>query len=247
MYGLVSSDHSKAQPQPHPHQHERRGNRNNKSICLRLLDFIKDAWTDVKFALESDLEDVEAPPRYRPESLHHLSQVTRFTEREIKRIYRGFKAECPSGVVQQETLCDIYSQFFPQGANTGHYAQYFFNTFDQRRRGIISFEEFVQGLSILSRGTLQEKLRWTFSLYDINGDGCITRDEMKEVVKAIFELMGHCAEPVVEEGAVEERVDWIFQKMDRNVDGMVTMDDYLDFCSKDENISTSMSIFDSII
>lgn len=31
---------------------------------------------------------------------------------------------------------------------------------------------------------------WTFSLYDINGDGRITREEMTDIVTAIYELMG---------------------------------------------------------
>lgn len=46
------------------------------------------------------------------------------------------------------------------------------------------------GLSILSRGSVEEKLRWTFSLYDINRDGLITREEMTEIVTAIYELAG---------------------------------------------------------
>lgn len=48
----------------------------------------------------------------------------------------------------------------------------------------------MHGLSILSRGTMDEKLQWTFQLYDINGDGFITRDEMTDIVTAIYELMG---------------------------------------------------------
>jgi Ca2+-binding EF-hand superfamily protein len=57
---------------------------------------------------------------------------------------------------------------------------------------------------------VDEKLRWTFSLYDINRDGYITRDEMKDVVTAIYELMGNCAEPYLDDGAVEDRVERIF-------------------------------------
>lgn len=64
---------------------------------------------------DSEFEDLETPARYRPDSLEALCKATRFTEAEIKRIYRGFKAECPTGVVKEETFKTIYAQFFPQG------------------------------------------------------------------------------------------------------------------------------------
>lgn len=65
---------------------------------------------------DSELEEGEAlTPRARPQSLKSLTRATRFTEQEIKRIYRGFKAECPSGLVKEDTFRTIYSQFFPQG------------------------------------------------------------------------------------------------------------------------------------
>lgn len=37
-------------------------------------------------------------------------------------------------------------------------------------------------------GTPMEKLQWTFNLYDINGDGCITRDEMMEIIHSVYSL-----------------------------------------------------------
>lgn len=46
----------------------------------------------------------------------------------------------------------------------------------------------------MSRGTMEEKLRWTFSLYDINGDGFITREEMTDIATAVYELMGRSPE-----------------------------------------------------
>lgn len=69
------------------------------------------------------------------------------------------------------------------------------------------------GLSILSRGSLDEKLRWTFSLYDINGDGCITRDEMTDIVTAVYELMGKFADPNLNANneGVRQKVDKMFQ------------------------------------
>ncbi|XP_075222966.1 A-type potassium channel modulatory protein KCNIP1-like isoform X2 [Lycorma delicatula] len=229
------------------HPSLRRSRHRPRSLYRRLFSFVKQAWTGVKFALDSELEDLETPPRYRPDSLKSLCRATRFSEAEIKRIYRGFKAECPTGVVREETFKGIYAQFFPQGANTSQYAHYVFNTLDQDRSGLLSFEDFVQGLSILSRGSLDEKLRWTFSLYDINGDGRITREEMTDIVTAIYDLMGKFTDPSLEEGTVAAKVDRIFQKMDRNKDGVVTLEEFLECCTNDEDISRSMAVFDSAI
>ncbi|XP_054005252.1 Kv channel-interacting protein 1, partial [Hylaeus anthracinus] len=215
-----------------------------RPLYRRLINYIRQAWTGVKFALDSEYEE-EQTPRYRPDSLASLCRATRFTEAELKRIYRGFKAECPTGVVREETFKCIYSQFFPQGANTSQYAHYVFNTLDQDHSGILSFEDFVTGLSILSRGSIDEKLRWTFSLYDINGDGCITREEMTDIVTAVYELMGKFADPNLDHQGVREKVDRMFQKMDGNKDGVVTLSEFLEACRADPDISTSMTALDT--
>ena len=52
-------------------------------------------------------------------------------------------------------------------------------------------------LSTLLHGTLHEKLFWTFRMYDLNGDGLITKNEMGNVVVAVYELMGIILKPPV--------------------------------------------------
>ena len=52
-------------------------------------------------------------------------------------------------------------------------------------------------LSTLLHGTLYEKLMWTFRVYDLNGDGVITKNEMGNVVVAVYELMGIILKPPV--------------------------------------------------
>ena len=55
-------------------------------------------------------------------------------------------------------------------------------------------------LSTLLHGSLEEKLTWTFRLYDLNGDGAITKAEMAAVVVAVYELLGiECEELVRKE------------------------------------------------
>ena len=45
-------------------------------------------------------------------------------------------------------------------------------------------------LSTLLHGTLYEKLMWTFRMYDLDGDGVITKVELGNVVVGVYELMG---------------------------------------------------------
>lgn len=65
--------------------------------------------------LDSEFDDLETPPRYRPESVQYFCRTTGFTESEIKKIYRNFKTECPTGLIREDAFRGIYSQFFPQG------------------------------------------------------------------------------------------------------------------------------------
>lgn len=94
---------------------------------------------------------------------------------------------------------------------------------------LLPLQDFLQTLSILSRGTVEEKLTWTFALYDINGDGCVTREEMTDIVTAIYDMVdrpglaGGSSTDLVPQGGIstiaarmdgdriKQKVDQIFQ------------------------------------
>lgn len=69
----------------------------------------------VPLYLAEEEEEIILPERYYPESVQALCRATKFNEDEIKRMYRGFKAQCPTGYIREETFKEIYSQFFPLG------------------------------------------------------------------------------------------------------------------------------------
>ncbi|XP_072026684.1 Kv channel-interacting protein 4-like isoform X5 [Amphiura filiformis] len=228
-------------------------NTSDKSVAriLKLVNRIR-AMLCIPKEEDHDLDDLEMQTvRYKPEGLDQLCRATKFTKKELQLMYRGFKQECPSGLVNEDTFKDIYAQFFPQGGkssyDSSHYAHYVFNSFDTDHNGSITFEEFVTGLSVLSRGTLHEKLNWAFNLYDINGDGFITRDEMLLIVQSIYDMMGKYSEPTLEDVTPQEHVERVFLKMDLNKDGMVTIDEFIESCRRDETITKSMHVFDTIL
>ncbi|NWH77488.1 CSEN protein, partial [Piaya cayana] len=169
--------------------------------------------------------------RHQPEELEQLLVQTKFSKMELQSLYRGFKNECPSGLVDEETFKLIYSQFFPQG-DASAYAQFLFDAFDADGNGAICFQDFAVGLSVLLRGTVQQKLTWAFNLYDVNKDGCITKEEMLEIMKSIYDMLGRSTYPPPRDSAPAEHVELFFQKMDRNGDGVVTFEEFLETCQQ---------------
>ena len=107
-------------------------------------------------------------------------EETKFSKEEVKFLYRAFKTECPNGIIDEETFKEVYEKIFPMG-DASKYAQIVFRAVDKERTGGITFGDFMEFLSIISKGTHHEKILWSFQFFDVNQDGKITREEMIKV------------------------------------------------------------------
>lgn len=171
----------------------------------------------------------------QPETLRELADETSFSEKELKEWYKGFKRDCPSGQLTTEEFKRIYSHFFPYG-DAGQFAQHVFRTFDRDGNGSIDFKEFVMALSITSRGTPEQKLNWAFSMYDLDGDGEITKEEMLEVVESIYHMIGPNVKMPADEATPQDRMEKIFREMDVNGDGRLSLAEFIEGAKKDPSI-----------
>lgn len=60
-----------------------------------------------------------------------------------------------------------------------------FKVFDSDNNGVIDFREFIFGLSVLSsKSSRNEKISFSFGIYDLDRDGEISRKELTDMLKA---------------------------------------------------------------
>uniref|UniRef100_A0A1I8HR93 EF-hand domain-containing protein n=1 Tax=Macrostomum lignano TaxID=282301 RepID=A0A1I8HR93_9PLAT len=141
--------------------------------------------------------------------------------------------DCPSGQLSKKKFIEVYSGFFPDG-NAEEFCTHVFRTFDKDNSGKIDFKEFLLAINITSGGKPQEKLEWAFQMYDIDGNGTIERNEMVEIIKAIYSMLG--ADESNVDITPEARTEEIFDKMDLNKDGVLCRDEFMKGCLADKQL-----------
>jgi len=98
-----------------------------------------------------------------------------------------------------------------------------FRAFDKNSDGVIDDIEWVEGLAVFLRGDLQEKIAYAFQVYDLNGDGYISREEMFQMLKTC--LVRQPTEEDPDEG-VKDLVELALKKMDIDHDSRLSKQDF---------------------
>uniref|UniRef100_A0A8D0LFL8 Calaxin n=2 Tax=Sus scrofa TaxID=9823 RepID=A0A8D0LFL8_PIG len=101
--------------------------------------------------------------------------------------------------------------------------KHLFRGFDKDNDGCVSVSEWVYGLSVFLRGTLEEKMKYCFEVFDLNGDGFISKEEMVHMLKN--SLLKQPSEEDPDEG-IKDLVEITLKKMDHDHDGKLSFPDY---------------------
>ncbi|RDY03121.1 Calcineurin B-like protein 10, partial [Mucuna pruriens] len=160
---------------------------------------------------------------YTAKDFASLADETRFTVNEVKALHVLFKRLCSSlfddGFIHKEELQLALFQTL-KGQNL--FLDRVFDVFDQKRNGVIEFDEFVLALSV----------------YDLRQTGFIEPEEVKQMVVAI--LME--SDMNLPDDLLEAIVNKTIADVDKDNDGKISKEDWKAFVRRKPSLLINMTL-----
>ncbi|CAL8405040.1 unnamed protein product [Boreogadus saida] len=153
------------------------------------------------------------------------------TLQDIQELYRKFAFECPSGNLHLHEFKRIFGVNCTSSAEEAAYMENVFRSFDVNQDNKIDFMEYVAAIHLVLRGKLEDKLKWSFKVYDSDGNGCLDRREVKQVLTIIYMLKKH--NNPAPQAKVEDICDRIFELVDVNHDERISLEEFMEGAQKD--------------
>jgi Ca2+-binding EF-hand superfamily protein len=112
---------------------------------------------------------------------------TKFSEKEVEELEEKFKALKATGKVNKFDLHVFLRTFAGPSTSSGEaLLSSLFYALDCGKTGSLDVTDFIRGLSIICRGTLQQRLELSFDVFDVNKDGFVSKSEMKHVLSLLI-------------------------------------------------------------
>ncbi|KAI3381149.1 hypothetical protein SNEBB_009526 [Seison nebaliae] len=98
-----------------------------------------------------------------------------------------------------------------------------FRAFDSKNEGWITMRSWLTGMSVFLRGTLDEQIKFCYTVYDITGERYILREEIYPFFKNCIVYKTADEDP---DDVFKDLVELIMRKMDLDADGRISFNDY---------------------
>ncbi|XP_058005040.1 calcineurin B-like protein 10 isoform X2 [Hevea brasiliensis] len=130
------------------------------------------------------------PPKhhYSFNDLNRIASTTLFSVNEVEALLDLFK-KLSSSIVDDGLLHkeELQLALLRTASSRNLFLDRIFDLFDEKKKGAIEFEDFVHSLNVFHpRASLEDKIDFAFRLYDLKETGYIGREEVRQMLNAIF-------------------------------------------------------------
>ncbi|XP_055770002.1 guanylyl cyclase-activating protein 2-like [Salvelinus fontinalis] len=157
---------------------------------------------------------------------------------QIQELCMTFMKECPSGALHLHELKRIFGIPASREEET-LYIETVFHSFDTNRDNALDFMEYTAALHLILRGNLEDRLKWSFKIYDKDGNGKLDRQEVKNLIRIIYKIKLHTTAINMTPNEVCDR---IFELVDQNHDGQISFTEFMEGAQKDEWVMNMLKL-----
>ena len=172
-------------------------------------------------------------------SLAEVRKLTSLQEYSVEDVFEVFAEQADEeGALSKQSFFECFAHIAEESGNEIDVDRFrivvdrLFATFDTDGNGSVDFSELASGLSVLCGGSRDEKVEAAFALYDFNGDGFISLDEMTRYLTSVFKVLYETQPGTREQMGVEPEelaavtAEQAFEEADANGDGQLSFDEF---------------------
>jgi len=204
---------------------------------------------------------VGKPQKLDQDAIKKLQEQTNFDKVEVRKLFEVFQDLSNNGktALDKDTFKKGLQKLEACGLknleNTP-FGDRLFSLLDVNNDGTVDLNEFVCGLSMLCKGSIEEKLELSFKAYDIDGNGYISKDELALMFKSawIAGFRALCSTHGNEELSMDDLnefseematlfADNAFDTLDANGDGQLSFEEFKQFALAEPKITATLNGF----